>query len=198
MGVICFFFFKQKTAYEIYQCDWSSDVCSSDLHQAPRYFGIRFIAFLLIVAGVLTVASGVVVIGASVFVESKADKLERKIQEQNNKDQKKSEEELEEIRKAEVQLRGATDDEREMFQDRLDDLRLSHDQAEEGAREDRRSRAAELWQRKATATGARGIAGVGWLTGLAFIFSGIVTIGIGQIFAAFRDMAINSFLVAGE
>ena len=29
--VICFFFFKQKTAYEIYQCDWSSDVCSSDL-----------------------------------------------------------------------------------------------------------------------------------------------------------------------
>ena len=26
---ICFF--KQKTAYEIYQCDWSSDVCSSDL-----------------------------------------------------------------------------------------------------------------------------------------------------------------------
>ena len=28
---ICVFFFKQKTAYEIYQCDWSSDVCSSDL-----------------------------------------------------------------------------------------------------------------------------------------------------------------------
>ena len=25
------FFIKQKTAYEIYQCDWSSDVCSSDL-----------------------------------------------------------------------------------------------------------------------------------------------------------------------
>ena len=29
-----FFFFKQKTAYEIYQCDWSSDVCSSDLISA--------------------------------------------------------------------------------------------------------------------------------------------------------------------
>ena len=28
---MCVFFFKQKTAYEIYQCDWSSDVCSSDL-----------------------------------------------------------------------------------------------------------------------------------------------------------------------
>jgi len=26
-----FFFFKQKTAYEISVCDWSSDVCSSDL-----------------------------------------------------------------------------------------------------------------------------------------------------------------------
>ena len=28
---IIFFFFKQKTAYEVYQYDWSSDVCSSDL-----------------------------------------------------------------------------------------------------------------------------------------------------------------------
>src|ERR1051326_6346729 len=27
----CLFFFKQKTAYEIKECDWSSDVCSSDL-----------------------------------------------------------------------------------------------------------------------------------------------------------------------
>ena len=26
-----FFFFKQKTAYDIVDCDWSSDVCSSDL-----------------------------------------------------------------------------------------------------------------------------------------------------------------------
>ena len=28
-----FFFFKQKTAYEIVSRDWSSDVCSSDLFQ---------------------------------------------------------------------------------------------------------------------------------------------------------------------
>src|SRR3546814_8315219 len=27
-----FFFFKQKTAYELRMSDWSSDVCSSDLH----------------------------------------------------------------------------------------------------------------------------------------------------------------------
>ena len=44
------FFFKQKTAYEIYQCDWSSDVCSSDLatintvHEAKELFSLlRFI-----------------------------------------------------------------------------------------------------------------------------------------------------------
>src|SRR5919206_2075870 len=30
--VCFFFFFKQKTAYEIVSRDWSSDVCSSDLH----------------------------------------------------------------------------------------------------------------------------------------------------------------------
>src|SRR3546814_6059682 len=28
---VCFFFFKQKTAYEMRISDWSSDVCSSDL-----------------------------------------------------------------------------------------------------------------------------------------------------------------------
>src|SRR5213075_218782 len=31
-----FFFFKQKTAYEITRRDWSSDVCSSDLQQLYR------------------------------------------------------------------------------------------------------------------------------------------------------------------
>ena len=31
MVYVMFFFFKQKTAYEIKECDWSSDVCSSDL-----------------------------------------------------------------------------------------------------------------------------------------------------------------------
>ena len=32
MFAFVFFFFKQKTAYEIKECDWSSDVCSSDLY----------------------------------------------------------------------------------------------------------------------------------------------------------------------
>src|SRR3546814_1069661 len=32
MFYLFFFFFKQKTAYEMRISDWSSDVCSSDLH----------------------------------------------------------------------------------------------------------------------------------------------------------------------
>src|SRR3546814_8844821 len=32
MSALLFFFFKQKTAYEMRISDWSSDVCSSDLH----------------------------------------------------------------------------------------------------------------------------------------------------------------------
>src|SRR3546814_2083156 len=32
----CFFFFKQKTAYEMRISDWSSDVCSSDLCTGSR------------------------------------------------------------------------------------------------------------------------------------------------------------------
>src|SRR3546814_3819762 len=33
---VIFFFFKQKTAYEMRISDWSSDVCSSDLLVAAR------------------------------------------------------------------------------------------------------------------------------------------------------------------
>src|SRR3546814_2298780 len=33
--VVSFFFFKQKTAYEMRISDWSSDVCSSDLPEPP-------------------------------------------------------------------------------------------------------------------------------------------------------------------
>src|SRR3546814_10001622 len=32
-----FFFFKQKTAYEMRISDWSSDVCSSDLHVSGSF-----------------------------------------------------------------------------------------------------------------------------------------------------------------
>src|SRR3546814_5085361 len=37
---VCFFFFKQKTAYEMRISDWSSDVCSSDLEDAPEMVAV--------------------------------------------------------------------------------------------------------------------------------------------------------------
>src|SRR3546814_1675957 len=36
-----FYFFKQKTAYEMRISDWSSDVCSSDLTWSPQCFMSR-------------------------------------------------------------------------------------------------------------------------------------------------------------
>src|SRR3546814_6188073 len=36
--MLCFFFFKQKTAYEMRISDWSSDVCSSDLLRSANSF----------------------------------------------------------------------------------------------------------------------------------------------------------------
>src|SRR3546814_16804060 len=39
--VVCFFFFfKQKTAYEMRISDWSSDVCSSDLRTAFQHISV--------------------------------------------------------------------------------------------------------------------------------------------------------------
>src|SRR3546814_4108495 len=50
-----FFFFKQKTAYEMRISDWSSDVCSSDLagddHQTlEKNIGLMIIACILVVS----------------------------------------------------------------------------------------------------------------------------------------------------
>src|SRR3546814_5415958 len=39
-----FFFFKQKTAYEMRISDWSSDVCSSDLQAGVRQHGLALLA----------------------------------------------------------------------------------------------------------------------------------------------------------
>src|SRR3546814_7532714 len=40
MSYFIFFFFKQKTAYEMRISDWSSDVCSSDLLERALHAGI--------------------------------------------------------------------------------------------------------------------------------------------------------------
>ena len=33
---MCFFFFKQKRAYGVDVCDWSSEVCAADLRERQR------------------------------------------------------------------------------------------------------------------------------------------------------------------
>src|SRR3546814_14913474 len=44
--MLCFLFFKQKTAYEMRISDWSSDVCSSDLarRHPPPHRPLGFVA----------------------------------------------------------------------------------------------------------------------------------------------------------
>src|SRR3546814_8354315 len=68
MLVLFFFFFKQKTAYEMRISDWSSDVCSSDLisrrahgkaqlsgHIRQNFFGLR--QFFLVNPGNMSLLS---------------------------------------------------------------------------------------------------------------------------------------------
>ena len=52
------FFFKQKTAYEILTCDWSSDVCSSDLVL------MAFFCFLLFSVSKYSIL-GIILLGAA-------------------------------------------------------------------------------------------------------------------------------------
>src|SRR3546814_3586564 len=64
-----FFFFKQKTAYEMRISDWSSDVCSSDLGAGRRMTarlrpaGLLAIALLALLSPLLLLLSLLVLIG---------------------------------------------------------------------------------------------------------------------------------------
>src|SRR3546814_8898653 len=52
--VVCYFFFKQKTAYEMRISDWSSDVCSSDLvYAAVKFFLYTFLGSIFMLAGLI-------------------------------------------------------------------------------------------------------------------------------------------------
>src|SRR3546814_5673705 len=54
----CFFFFKQKTAYEMRISDWSSDVCSSDLSRESEGVGRELFMNDVPAAGVRGAAGG--------------------------------------------------------------------------------------------------------------------------------------------
>src|SRR3546814_5684987 len=51
LSVVLFFFFKQKTAYEMRISDWSSDVCSSDLRDSYSYHRDKMYANLAVSMG---------------------------------------------------------------------------------------------------------------------------------------------------
>src|SRR3546814_1041282 len=56
--ILVFFFFKQKTAYDMRISDWSSDVCSSDLKGVVCVIRKISLAVLLATAPVATFAMG--------------------------------------------------------------------------------------------------------------------------------------------
>src|SRR3546814_3069045 len=47
--LVCLFFIKQKTAYEMRISDWSSDVCSSDLEQVLEIGQQQFLMLLFMI-----------------------------------------------------------------------------------------------------------------------------------------------------
>src|SRR3546814_6554058 len=69
MVLFIFFFFKQKTAYEMRISDWSSDVCSSDLLAALMIATARLLyrrfAWLYWASAALTVVTAAVYIRRS-------------------------------------------------------------------------------------------------------------------------------------
>src|SRR3546814_4085975 len=59
-GFCCvFFFFKQKTAYEMRISDWSSDVCSSDLVARVKA-GMHYIAVNLVTSSLFLIGASLI------------------------------------------------------------------------------------------------------------------------------------------
>src|SRR3546814_2447486 len=66
--VLVFFFFKQKTAYEMRISDWSSDVCSSDLNFVAFSRHLGDASGQVFVFFILTVAAAEAAIGLAILV----------------------------------------------------------------------------------------------------------------------------------
>src|SRR3546814_15686256 len=87
MRVVCsliFFFFKQKTAYELRISDWSSDVCSSDLgHALDRLLVLAgrapgpVMRILLRVALIIGAISGLELLGLLAWSTGNASRFAR-------------------------------------------------------------------------------------------------------------------------
>src|SRR3546814_5943278 len=69
-----FFFFKQKTAYEMRISDWSSDVCSSDLAAAaaaPILLNIAMMTGILLVSDTQIVSARALAVAVAVRSEER-------------------------------------------------------------------------------------------------------------------------------
>jgi hypothetical protein len=98
------------------------------------------------------------------------------------------------IAELEVKLLNAHPDAHEMLEDRLAELRISYGLSEAKrqasmtpfvqAVESAKVRRAAMWQGL--------VASFTWAHGV--VITGLISLGIGQMIAAFRDMAINSYL----
>src|SRR3546814_8574072 len=80
-SLVCFFCFKQKTAYEMRISDWSSDVCSSDLASldAALARGTNFEDFFAQAPALNPARSAVTGVVCGVRVETIDDPLMREI-----------------------------------------------------------------------------------------------------------------------
>src|SRR3546814_13343177 len=68
-----FFFFKQKTAYEMRISDWSSDVCSSDLASNPTNDHLAPFALWAIVVAFLSATQDIVIDAYRIEILSDAE-----------------------------------------------------------------------------------------------------------------------------
>src|SRR3546814_19334282 len=76
--MLVFFFFKQKTAYEMRISDWSSDVCSSDLPTGDFVFNAPSSMLFAPVVTVPLMSVGGLPVGVQVMGQQQEDRSEER------------------------------------------------------------------------------------------------------------------------
>lgn len=161
---------------------------------APKYFGINFIALMLIVLGSLVIVAGVVSLSMSVYARYQSQNRIASIRSSLGALDNASEAQREAVARAEKKAKDAGSDKPELVE-KWNRQRKQFESDEQQRMRQRMSLESEL---AAHQLGKEIVNGTTWAVGIGAIISGLIIVGLGQVFSAIRDMAINSFLIASK
>ena len=157
--------------------------------------GLGFLGGVHTVSGTLIVIMGALILVTVFFTKTAYERAQQRVDETTVQHDRERETETKEIKGLESKLQSAHPDSREMISDELQQRkslysrRAAARESEMNARQNERDRASSIRSIELAEIT------VGWFGALSTTFFGVVVMALGQVFSAFRDIAINSHIL---